>query len=86
MVRGVSHVKKLFIRGDFNYYIEYTPMKYNNVYGGLDLWDINSRRVLLLDFARVLRLIAADLRFLKKEDQFVTFLSLMAKTQIYFYA
>ena len=43
VVRGISHIKKLFIRGDFNYHIQYTPMEYNNVYGGLDLEGKNSK-------------------------------------------
>ncbi|KAK4716419.1 hypothetical protein R3W88_014757 [Solanum pinnatisectum] len=86
VVRGVSHIQKLFRRGDFNYHIEYTPMANNNVYRGLDLGDINSRGVSLLDFARVFGLVVAEFEFLKEEDLLVTFISLMAKTQIAFYA
>ncbi|XP_019261763.1 PREDICTED: uncharacterized protein LOC109239630 [Nicotiana attenuata] len=52
MLRGIPHIEKLFIGGDFNGHIGATFGAYDDVHGGFGFGDRNGGGTSLLDFAR----------------------------------
>ncbi|XP_070009540.1 uncharacterized protein [Nicotiana sylvestris] len=82
MVRGIPHIEKLFIGGDFNGHIGATYERYNDVHGDFGFGDRNEGGTPLLDFARAFDLVIANSSFPKKREHLVTFRSSVAKTQI----
>nr|XP_033510574.1 uncharacterized protein LOC117275397 [Nicotiana tomentosiformis] len=55
---------------------------YGEVHGGFGFGDRNGGGTSLLDFARVFELVIVNSMFPKREEHLVTFLSMVAKTQI----
>nr|XP_016509726.1 PREDICTED: craniofacial development protein 2-like [Nicotiana tabacum] len=82
MVRGIPHIEKLFIGGDFNGHIGATSGGYDDVHGGFGFGDRNGWASSLLDFARAFDLVIANSNFPKKVEHLVTFRSSVARTQI----
>uniref|UniRef100_A0A1S4ANC3 Craniofacial development protein 2-like n=1 Tax=Nicotiana tabacum TaxID=4097 RepID=A0A1S4ANC3_TOBAC len=82
MVRGIPHIKKLFIGGDFNGHIKATSEGYDDVYGGFGFGDRNEGGMSLLDFARTFDLVIANSSFPKMREHLVTFRSSVDETQI----
>ncbi|XP_016480780.1 uncharacterized protein LOC107801888 [Nicotiana tabacum] len=55
---------------------------YGEVFGGFDFGERNDGGTSLLDFASAFELVIVNSIFLKREEHLVTFLSMVAKTQI----
>ncbi|XP_019237560.1 PREDICTED: craniofacial development protein 2-like [Nicotiana attenuata] len=82
VVRGILHIEKQFIKGDFSGHIEETAGGYDVVHGRFNFGDRNESGTSLLDIAKAFDLIVANSCFQKREDHLIMFRSMVAKTQI----
>ncbi|XP_019258340.1 PREDICTED: craniofacial development protein 2-like [Nicotiana attenuata] len=82
ILRSIPSVERLFIGGDFNGHIGSTADGYGELHGGFGFGDRNAGGTSLLDFARAFELVISNSSFPKREDQLVTFQSIVVKTQI----
>ncbi|XP_060177756.1 uncharacterized protein LOC132607688 [Lycium barbarum] len=83
VVRGITHIEKLLIGGDFNGRIGSTlGGGYDDVHGGFGFEDKYEGGISLLDFASAFGLVVANSTFPKNEEHLVTFCSAMARTEI----
>nr|XP_009759155.1 PREDICTED: craniofacial development protein 2-like [Nicotiana sylvestris] len=73
---------KVVVGGDFNGHIGSFVGGYSEVHGGFDFGDRNGGGTSLLDFAKAIELVIANLSFPKRDEHLVTFQSTMVRKQI----
>lgn len=82
MVHGTLLTEKLFTGGDFNGHIRATSGRFGSMHEGFGFGVRNVGGTLLLDYAIAFNLVISNSCFLEKKEQFVTFRSSLAMTQI----
>ncbi|XP_070028730.1 uncharacterized protein [Nicotiana sylvestris] len=77
IVRNIPPAERLFIGGDFNANNGSTAGGYGEVYGGFDFVNKDAGGTSQLDFTRAFELVIANSSFPKREENLVTFQSMV---------
>ncbi|XP_055824252.1 uncharacterized protein LOC129892698 [Solanum dulcamara] len=82
VVRGIPSTKNIFIGRDFNGHISTTSNGFDDVHKGFGFGERNGGGGSLLEFVKAFELAIFNSCFLKRDNQLVTFSSMVARTQI----